>query len=253
MNYHNHPALSSSQVACFLQCRIEWWHTYKAKDWPRKKPTEAMEFGTLIHALLEVGCDLDSLDVICKPDGIDFRTSEGKAWKAINAGRSIINAEDYRLLMLIREHAMASDFVNAVLETGEPEKELFWVDDIFGPCRAKIDSIGDVGLIDWKTTSKKTERQFVYEILDRNYDVRISLYRRGLRAHGYLEPRTYFVAINTTSGEILPYEMPTDWLDDAEARLIMAVDEMQRFDLKTYLNREPRLLRQPRFSELSFD
>jgi hypothetical protein len=39
-------------------------------------------------------------------------------------------------------------------------------------------------------------------------------------------------------------------MEDAEARLFQAVDDMRNFDIEKHCNRYPKLLTQPRFSEL---
>jgi len=52
---------------------------------------------------------------------------------------------------------------------------------------------------------------------------------------------------------VVPYRLSDSWLDDAEARLILAVDDMRRFNLNDYLNRGPFVLEQPRWSQVNLD
>jgi hypothetical protein len=250
--YHENPALSSSQVSTFLSDPIEWYHVYKLKDWPRKEATPAMQFGTLTHKMFEIG-SLEELGVTVKPEGMNFATKEGKAWKADHAGMEIISADDYRKLKTIWQNANRNEWIKAAIETGEKEEEIFWNDPDLGSCRCLFDCLFDLGLVDWKTTSKNSERGFLYEILDRNYDVRLALYVRGLRQTRGGDYPVHLVAINTGGGcSVTPYTLPQSWMDDAEARLMLAVDAMRNFDIEEHCNRLPKVLTQPKFSELNF-
>ena len=53
--------------------------------------------------------------------------------------------------------------------------------------------------------------------------------------------------------KVTPYRMPEDWLEEAEARLIVAVDDMKRFNLDRYLNQAPMDLEKPRYATFNLE
>jgi len=72
-DYHSRPELSSSQLAQFLSNPILFHHVHTLEDWPKDEPTAAMQFGTLVHTMIELGGP-DRLDIVRRPAGIDLRT-----------------------------------------------------------------------------------------------------------------------------------------------------------------------------------
>lgn len=251
--YHSRPELSSTQVAAYLTDSIKWYHEYILKDWEKEPATPAMEFGTLVHSVIEHG--FDNAKFVVKPDAMDFRTKAGQAWRdAMRAGGyRVLDKQEYRMLLTINSHIAASDCCRRWSTEGLKEVEHIWNDDDLGPCRCKFDVVCGSVFVDWKTTSKKTEKAFINEISDRFYDVRLALYRRGFRDKYKVDPQVHVVAIQSSGGfAVTPYELDDKWLDDAEARLLIAVDDMRRFDLNSVLNKKPKWIYQPRWSA-SFD
>jgi hypothetical protein len=118
----------------------------------------------------------------------------------------------------------------------------------------KADCIAEPVLIDWKTTNKTDSRGFANDAAGMGYDVRLALYRRGYRDLYGVDPEIHVVAIRSTgSYRVTPYRMPDSWLDDAEARLVLLVDEMNHFDLESFLDAKPVELQQPRFAKLDLE
>ena len=256
-DYFSRPGLSGSQVATYLADPIKWYHQYIAKDWPFDPPTPAMQFGTMVHSMLETGGPVP-LCVAVKPDGLDLRTKEGKAWLAgaKEEERTIIDSDQWQSLNRIWEHVRSNGWLFASLLSGTPEMEFYWDDDDLGECKGKIDLLTDAGaIIDWKTTSCRTEHAFINEIVSRSYDVRMALYRRAVREMTHNDfPPVYLVSIQTTGGNsVQAFRLSEDWLEDAEARLIVAVDEMREFNLAAHLNRPPKTISQPRYSVLNLE
>lgn len=257
VDYHSRPGLSSSQIAAFLTDPVKWFHQFVAKDWPLDPPTPAMEFGTLVHSMMEKGGPV-ALCVAVKPDGMDFRTKDGKAWLAgaRDEERTIIDADQWESLNRIWQHVLANDWLRFSLERADcREKEMYWDDDEFGECRAKPDLICGNRLIDWKTTRADTEHAFIREIVHRFYDIRMAFYRRAVQELCDVLPSDVYLAAIQTGGSnsVHVYRLSDDWLDDADARLIFAVDEMKRFDLAEHLNRPPKTITQPRYSTLNLE
>lgn len=251
--YHQRTELSSSQVSAYLTDPVKWYHQHVAKDWPRDEPTEAMQFGTNVHLMCAAGGP-SALPIVGRPPEADFRKVEWKIWKAeqVADGKEVVDSvEAYECIW---RHMQASSWCREVLEASEMEVDHFWDDAVLGPCRCKFDAVSPGRVVDWKTSEKTTRRGFTYEIIDRFYDVRIALYVRGFRDKYGETPEVTLVAIQKKPGyRIKPYTLPADWLDDAEARLIKAVDEMQNFNLDDVLDVKPEVIEQPRYSQLSIE
>jgi hypothetical protein len=256
-DYHSRPEKSSTEIAIYLDDPIRWYHEYYLKDWKREV-TPAMEFGTSVHTMLEIGSyeslALDIPPYVLNADG----HCKGKLWtiwKEENPAQVYIKPGEVNALKLIWENITANSWIANHMRQGQKEVEHFWFDeDLSSECRMKADLINVPILIDWKTTSKPDARTFAADAFSRSYDVRLAFYRRGFRNKYGCDPEVYVVAIRTTGGmQVSPYRMPDAWLDDAEARLMFIVDEMKNFSLEAYLDSKPVDLIQPRYATFDLE
>lgn len=251
-DYHSDPCLSSTQIACFKDDPIRWYHEYKLKDWTRN-PTDAMNFGIAVHTMQELGSyEGLSRDIPAEVLNADGHC-KGKAWtdwKDANPAKVYVKPGEVNELKQIWENVQGNGWIKEQLRNGIKEQEYYWFDaDLGCDCRMKSDLINGPVLLDWKTTCKRDARSFAADAFVRSYDVRLAFYRRGFRQQYGIEPEVYIVAIQTSGGmQVTPYRMPDSWLDDAEARLFFIVDTMQNFLLESYLDSKPTELVQPRYS-----
>jgi PDDEXK-like domain of unknown function (DUF3799) len=262
MNYHDLPQTSSSEVACFLADPITWYHHWVARDWPRTQATPAMQFGTAVHHMIEHGGPGSVVKEIPAEVLNEQGHCKGKAWtewKAANPAEQYLKPGEPNPLAIIWQHLMANTWVRLIVENAAKEVEHFWHDDDLDiPCRCRFDAVlvdeSHGKLIDWKTTTCDNERTFASDAYSRFYDVRLALYRKGFIDKYGVKPEIYIVAIENSGGYgVSVYRMPDEWMDDAEARLILTVDEMQNFDLAKHLDRGPVTLTQPRWAQLKFE
>jgi hypothetical protein len=238
MNYHSRPELSSSQLAQFLRDPITFFHCHVAQDWPRPEPTPAMQFGTLVHSMIELGGP-DKLDIVRRPEGIDLRTKEGKAWRESVAGKEIVSEADWLRLERTWTHLNACSQVRKFLGNGHVELELYWKHRSGIDCRAKVDQLSDGVLIDWKTTSASSEAEFIQQACGMFYDVRLAFYRLGIETLQAMSPRVLVVGIQSGDGhEVWPLEL-TDLMAElrSEARMHKAIEDIASFDIDEYLDR----------------
>lgn len=253
LNYHDRPELSSTQVATFLEDPIYWYHVFQSKDWPKDDPTPAMIRGTQLHSMIECGGP-DKMPFVERPAGCDLRKTEWKQWKAQveSEGKEVVDSlRDFRITW---GHLQANNWCKEVIDHAAKEVAHVWHDPDIGPCRVKFDAVLGGTIVDWKTTSKTCARTFAADAFSRFYDVRLALYRRGHRDLFGTDPEVVIVAIETSGGlRVTPYRMPVDWLEEAEARLILAVDDMRHFDLSRFLNQEPVDLEKPRYATFNFE
>jgi hypothetical protein len=225
-----------------------------------------MKLGTSVHLVAEIGLPRMSADggwtkiikVIPAEVLNDQGHRKGKAWtewKAANPAEVYLKPDEPNPLAEIWANLIGNTFCADVLNDPNSMREhgVEWNDPLLGPCRLKADVLNmqQEYVLDWKTTRTKTARLFASDAASMHYDVRLAFYRRGIHYSLGFVPAVYIVAINTSGGyEVTPYEMPEDWLDDADARLVFAVEGMRTFDLDKYRDKTVQRLAQPKWNIL---
>ena len=146
------------------------------------EPSAAMQFGTALHCrILEP--ERFSIEYVVKPDGIDFRTKDGKQWRDDNKHKFILDDKQARTIEYCRQIAMQDEIARKLIDAdGEVEHVLHWTDELSGvDCKAKADKLFRAGVIvDIKTTQKCTETAFKYACRDYYYGIQAAHYMDGL-------------------------------------------------------------------------
>jgi hypothetical protein len=196
--YHASSAISKSGLDLIRKAPA----LYKWRRDNPQEPTPAMRLGTLTHtAVLEP--DYFALTTIVRPEGIDRRTSAGKAaWAEFELeadGKEILTAEEMSKLAAIRDAVRAHPAAAKAL-AGSPtiEQSIFWdVDGI--ACRCRPDAVTDKGvLVDLKTTRDASPDGFAKSIASYRYHVQAAYYSDGYEAAFGELPRGFvFIAVET--------------------------------------------------------
>lgn len=190
-------------------------HVKAARD-DVQEPTEATEFGTIVHcAVLEPDQFTSRYAVMLEGDGRTAAVRDSKA-KIIEAGKIPVKGEHFvaaqRIRRLLLSHPLAGpalmrkDGVNEV--TGSFVEPWAGLPAVIRPDRALF----DVGMcIDLKTAADASPRGFNSAIHAYGYHVKAALYRAGFMAlGGELDDFVYFVAEN-----VKPYLVAVRVLDEA--------------------------------------
>lgn len=182
-DYHAMPALGSSGLKRLAQSPAHYYGSALQPGRPVAEPTPSMVAGTLAHCLILEPEALGSRYIV-KPDGLDGRTKEGKAWAAsVAPGLEVVSAEQ----MAVAERQAAAvrmlPQVAELLASGEPEVSAFWIDDGTGThCKCRPDWVtttsGGVILLDIKTAQdaspagfSRAAARFGYHLQDAWYSV----------------------------------------------------------------------------------
>ena len=160
-----------------------------------QRETDAMQFGTLLHAMLFENKHLYTIRPdTYGPEGKKWNgnANECKAWMQAHAGETVISS-DTVIELTKAERAITGHPHFADLQLGKPEVSMFAFDygqsgiQLKGRCDSlKVD--GDDGIAhvtDLKTTTDASTRGFSREILTRRYHVQAAMYRRILKHLGY--------------------------------------------------------------------
>lgn len=142
---------------------------YKASKKRRFPVTINMEIGSALHCkVLEGEAEFQSRYIL-KPEDISFATKEGKEWKAMQAGKTILsNSDKERAWDSV--HGMAESLFK--LEWFNPdlpdyrkfnELSIYWEADNI-PCKGRLDRLVDMGdqllVLDLKTTDSVDPHTF---------------------------------------------------------------------------------------------
>ena len=208
--YHKHEALSASGAKKLLRSPA---HYLLMRTQP-SVPTEAMRFGTAVHAaVLEPDTFADA--VVQAPD-INRRTTAGRAeheaFQQANAGKVVLSADDmmrvYRCVNAVHMHPAASK----LLTGGEVEGSLFWVDGEYRiPCKARFDKFNHGGMVDLKTCQDASQDGFGRAAASLLYHVQNAHYIEGAEAVLNETPRFFsFVCVEVEPPHcVAVYVLPT--------------------------------------------
>ncbi len=165
-----------------------------------REPTAAQIFGTLVHhRVLEPERPLPQLAI--KTKAIDFKTNEGKAWRAEQevAGRIIVTEAEWKNIEGCVNAIARHDYCQKVFLKGQSEVSIFKKigGDILRKARLDWIPAGN-SLIEVKTTQDASEESFAKEILDYRYHSQAAYYldivNDSLAAAG-LRPKECFIFI----------------------------------------------------------
>ena len=196
-DYYTIPRMSNSAMTYFKKSPKHYLHYISEKD---KMETTAMLLGRAFHcAVLEN--DFFGERYITEPEGIDRRTTAGKAayteFMATAKGKSILSADESNKILEMADalyaYEPARDILNSIQET---EKELFWTDEITQTeMKGKLDGYYSGVIIDVKTTQDAQPDKFGQSAYNYDYHRQAAVYIDGCKALGIPAKEFYFIAI----------------------------------------------------------
>jgi hypothetical protein len=223
--YHAVPAMSSSALKALAKSPFHYWAEYRAPNRPARKTTDGMKAGTLCHTAVLEPATLAARYAV-KPEGMDGRTKEGKAWAAEHADRIVISSEQHTTATAQRDAVLAVPELASLLQTGYAESSVFWIDDETGVfCKARPDWVhplpdGRVILLDLKSTVDPAPQAFGRTVFTFGYHRQEAHYSRGFTAATGLEVAAF--VFGAVSAEY-PFVAVPYMLDD-ESRLMGYAD-----------------------------
>jgi hypothetical protein len=174
--YHNGPGISRSMLGWFYPrpgSRQPLPLMFKHNLLNRKPATQAMQLGKLAHRLIlegKIGLP-DGWEM--KPEGMNFSTKEGKAWRDERQGKTIIAETDWKCAKAMAESVANKPMAQKLLRGAKPEVSAYAVHPATGllrRCRVDTLPVGDV-LTDVKTTESAQPDDFARDIVKYRYHV----------------------------------------------------------------------------------
>lgn len=195
--YHRIEAMSASGAKKILRSPA---HYRLTRDTPNE-PTEAMEFGTVVHCgVLEPE---QLAERVVRGERFDRRTKDGKAahaaFQAAHAGKIILDPEAHARALACIEAVHAHPSARRLLDGAQTELSLFWSDGQYRvPCKCRFDGVNHGGGIDLKTTTDASPEAFARSIASFQYHVQAAHYLSGAE-HVLDETPAFFAFIAVES------------------------------------------------------
>lgn len=196
--YHAGPGISKSGLDLLARSPLHYWDRYINPHGGRGQETEAMSFGTAVHAAI---LEPDEFAKWVVMDKVDRRFKEGKAAaaeaEAIAAERGVplIDRPTHNMVTTIAA-AVRRSTIGRHLETGVPELSVYWIDEDTGVfCRCRPDWLGVEAVVDVKTTENASPVGFMRSAYSWRYWVQAAFYLDGLAANGLAVPAFLFAAV----------------------------------------------------------
>jgi exodeoxyribonuclease VIII len=187
----------------------------------KREPSKAMTLGVVSHVAVLQPHLLDTAFVE-KPQGKegDFRTKEGKEWKAKMGNTPILDADEARAVRGIRDSIAANKAARDLLAGCDSEVALFaehrsglWIKGRVDALKV-VDDMESV-IVDVKTTSAGADyNTFSRQAASLNYHVSAAWYSHLAGLNGLPPARFYWIAVETSAPFALAvYEIHPDALD----------------------------------------
>ena len=214
-DYENDSAVSQSQLKILEESPRKYEAIYITRTLSRP-PTDAMEFGTLVHGLtLQPSVVASEIAVI--PDSALTSNGQrrGKAWDAFceaTEGKLRVFQQDYDRALTISKKVWSHPFYEFIFDRIERvEVPIIWTDPIEPvSCKGIPDIVAEEWVIDLKTTKSLTgflqggEQLVSKQIADFGYHLQAAFYLRGASLF-YGDPKTRFAFLVVETEE--PYRV----------------------------------------------
>jgi hypothetical protein len=154
------------------------------------RETDALVFGRLFDWRISSPTQYDA-NTVKKPDGMSFATTEGKAWRAGQGSKTIIEAKVWdkieQMACSIERNSEARD----LLTVGSSQVSVFaplgsdpeWISDLLVDCKGRIDRVPaeftprfGKGLVDYKTTESANPADFGRQAFNLGYHIQAAFY-----------------------------------------------------------------------------
>jgi hypothetical protein len=234
-DYHSGAGISKSGLDAIAKSPAHYFAKYLDPSRPPPSdPTPSMFNGTLAHcAILER--DQFEKRYLVRPEGIDLRTKDGKAWAAsVPPELTIITAEQQARAFAQAEAIQRLPDVAEAFANGRSEVSAFWTDKETGVlCKCRPDFVHEASadgviLFDLKTTQDASPAEFGRSVAKWRYHVQTALYSDGYRQATGKDVLAYvFVAVESDWPHFCSAVM-LDQLADAEGAALY------RRNLNTY-------------------
>jgi hypothetical protein len=217
--YRLAPAIAGSDAKHILPPKTPAHYAAHMAGETKREQSRAMLMGTLCHLAVLEPSKLDAA-FIEKPQGMDFRTKEGKEWKSSVGATPVLDDDEARAVRGIRDSIAAHDAASELLAGTKSEVSLFAEHRTGLWLKGRIDALRDGIICDVKTTSAGADANaFARQCFTLNYHVSAAWYVSLCRMNGLPDPRFHWIAVETAP----PFAVAVYEIDPRALELGLAV------------------------------
>lgn len=227
--YHASPGVSNTMLKVFHQSPRDYWAQYIGMTVERE-PTDAMDFGTVAHAMILDPDSLPQLALLIPRSALNAQGhKKGRAWtdfKATLNGRLAIKPEERRRLTAVHNAVFANELANGLLQhDGNNEVSIFW--DGILPRRSRLDRLAPPFIVDIKTTEQMS--RWVHTANEKEYYRQAAYYLHAATHISKDIERFIFVAVQTVAPfHVRCFEYSVDDISDAMGEINADLHELAR-------------------------
>ena len=197
------PAVSGSDLVNYeTECPAHayaFWRGNPARI--HNEPTASMALGTAAHAYILEGADVFHDRFAVKPEGLNFSTREGRAWRDAQEDKSIISFDQHMTILAMRDALMAQPDARRLLEAGgRAEVTMVARDEETGLtllCRPDL-YIARAGLaVNLKTTANPAPNAWRRTCANLRYDLGDAMFRLVAGLLGVQRPSHAFMVVGS--------------------------------------------------------
>lgn len=233
--YHKSSRISASKIKAFRSGGPRLYYERYVARTRAAEQSEAMVLGQAFEdALLQT--PLYAKRYAVKPDGMNFATKEGKAWKAAHEDRVILRADEHQVIGRMVAHVLEHPVASVMVETAS--QQVTATSDYEGlpglATRPDLCDLEGPAVTDWEpyTLDLKTTADmgsFVRQAFTLGYDVQAALARHVLRANGITPCRHYLLAVEKQAPyRVQLFRLSAGTLYVGERSMLEALDGIAR-------------------------
>jgi hypothetical protein len=197
------PGLSKHGLDLFAECPEKFF--LKRLGLVEERPTEAMQFGSCLHAALLEGRRMYHVRPDTYGDGKKWNgnANECKEWLRAHSDRPVLSGDDDARIEAICQKVKSDRLAAPLLEGGRAELSVFATEPQTGVLlKGRPDYVSADGriVVDLKTIANASTQKCARAIADRRYHIQAALYFTLLEQFGYKPERFYFIFVETSSG-----------------------------------------------------
>lgn len=227
--YDSHPGVHISTLKVLWDMSPKHYQQALLRG---RKPTAPLITGSALHcSVFEPG--MFQARYVVRPDTVDGRTKEGKAWLAENErpGITLLTSEQGMSVQQMRRSIYDNRDARRLLEAGgNPEEPVYWVDEETRiVCKGRLDLLGPRAIVGLKTTRKIKPARFQAEAAAFGYHLQWAFYRDGVeRARNVELPVVEIVVENQPPWDVVVYDIPEEVLDAGRAAYREALAKLEQ-------------------------
>lgn len=219
--YRSYLAIAGSDAKHILPPKTPMHYAAHMAGELKRETSKSMTLGIVSHVAVLQPHLLDTAFVE-KPEGKegDFRTKEGKEWKAKIGNTPILDADEARAVRGIRDSIAAHDAASELLAGTKSEVSMFAQHRTGLTIKGRIDAYREGIICDVKTTSAGADANtFARQCFSLNYHVSAAWYVALCRLNGLPDPRFHWIAVEVAA----PYAVAVYEIDPRALELGLSV------------------------------